>query len=161
VNEVGRGKILSETEQKEHELALVKRVFAGVQHVIPYSHYVEQTPVSFVLSLFTSLPETFGLTAIPLILLIAVFVLMLFAKQVIVLLFVMIGGLGFTWITASLVTRNTALKADYSGISLPLLFFSSMNGQLDRHWSELREIAFIREGLPSWDPVSIVFQISR
>lgn len=151
------GEILSETEAEEHELALVKE-FAGVQHVISYSHYVEQTPVSFVLSLFTSLPETFGLTAIPLILLIAVFVLMLFAKQVIVLLFVMIGGLGFTWITASMVTRNTALKADYSGISLPLLFFSSMNGQLDRHWSELREIAFVREGLPSWDPVSIVFK---
>ena len=151
------GEILTETEAEEHELALVKE-FAGVQHVIPYSHYVEQTPVSFVLSLFTSLPETFGLTAIPLILLIAVFVLMLFAKQVIVLLFVLIGGLGFVWITASLVTRNTALKADYSGISLPLLFLTSMNGQLDRHWSELREIAFIREGLPSWDPVSIVFK---
>lgn len=147
---------LSEAEIDDHELALVKE-FAGVQHVIPYSHYVEQTPVSFVLSFFTSLPETFGLTAIPLILLIAVFVLMLFAKQTIVLLFVMIGGLGLIWITASLVTRNTALKADYSGISLPLLFFLSMNGQLDRHWSELREIAFMRDGLPSWDPVSIVF----
>jgi predicted Ser/Thr protein kinase len=145
------------TEADDDELALVKE-FANVQHVIPYSHYVEQTPVGFVLSFFSGLPEAVGLSMIPVILLASIFILMLFAKQVIVMLFILIGALGLIWISASLITRNTSLKADYSGISLPLIFFTSMSGQLDRHWSELREIAFMRDGLPSWDPVSIVFK---
>lgn len=146
-----------EHDNDQHELALVKE-FAGIEHVIPYSHYIDQTPVGFVLSFFTHLPETIGPSLIPVIILTSIFVLMLFAKQVIVLLFVLIGSLGLAWIAATVLTRNTTIKADYSGISMPLLFCMSMNGELDRHWSELREITFMRDGMPSWDPVSIVFR---
>lgn len=143
--------------ESDDELALVKE-FAGVEHVIPYSPYVEQTPVGFVLGSLHSLAEQIGLAAILFVCLVMIFVLMLFSKQVILCLFLLIAFLGMSWIGAALLTSNTVLKADYSGISFPLVFFPSMNGQLDRHWSELKDIVFVREGLPSYDPVSMVFR---
>jgi len=139
------------------ELALVKE-FAGVQHVIPYSHYVEQTPVGFILGLLAGVPESIGLTTIPVVVLTGVFVVILFAKLLIIILFALMALFGMTWIAASLLTRNTAIKADYSGISFPLTFMVPMNGQLDRHWTELREITFMRDGLPSWNPATVVFR---
>lgn len=141
----------------DDELALVKE-FAGVEHVIPYSPYVEQTPVGFVLSSLHEIAEQIGPIAIIFVCLVMLFVLMLFSKQLLLFLFLMIAGFGMTWIAAAVLTSNTVLKADYSGISLPLVFFSSMNGQLDRHWSELKDIIFMRDGLPSYEPVSIVFR---
>jgi len=139
------------------ELALVKE-FAGVEHIIPYAPFVEQTPVGFALSSLAGLAEQLGPTGLVFTSLVMIFVLMLFSKQLIILLFLTIAVFGMTWIAAALLTSNTVVKADYSGLSLPLIFFASMNGQLDRHWSELKDIIFMRDGLPSYDPVSIVFR---
>lgn len=139
------------------ELTLVKE-FAGVEHVIPYAHYVEQTPVGFLFSLLSKLPEEVGISTMVFAALLSLVAFMVFSKLIIVFVFLVISLLGMTWIAAGLLTRNTVLKADYSGISLPLMYLVSMNGQLDRHWSELREITFMRDGMPSYEPVSMVFR---
>jgi tRNA A-37 threonylcarbamoyl transferase component Bud32 len=139
------------------ELALVKE-FAGVEHLISYAPFVEQTPVGFVLTGISGMAQELGITGIVFVSLLMFFVVMLFAKQVIILLFLMIALFGMTWIAAGLLTSNTVIKADYSGISLPLIFFTSTNGQLDRHWSELKDIVFMRDGMPSYEPVHMVFR---
>lgn len=81
----------------------------------------------------------------------------LFPKVLICFVFLLLALVGVTWIGAISLTKNTALKIDYEGISLPLIFLFSMKGELDRDWSELKEIAFFRGDLPSYDPDTLIF----
>ncbi len=142
------------------ELALVKE-FAGVEHVIPYSHYVDQTPVGAVLSVLGDLPSSIGYSTMIFVGLFLIVVLMMFPKMFIVFLFMLLAIFGMTWIAAAMLARNITVKADYSGISMPPLFMIPMNFELDRHWSELKEIVFTKLDLPSYEPVSIVFRFHR
>ncbi|MBX9668418.1 MAG: serine/threonine protein kinase [Candidatus Obscuribacterales bacterium] len=142
------------------ELALVKE-FAAVEHVIPYSHYVDQTPVGAVLSMLGDLPSSIGYSTMIFVGLFLIIVLMMYPKMFIVFLFMLLAIFGMTWIAVAMLARNIAVKADYTGISLPPLFILSMNGELDRHWSELKEIAFTKFDLPSYEPVFIVFRFHR
>jgi tRNA A-37 threonylcarbamoyl transferase component Bud32 len=130
-----------------------------VEHVIAYSPYVDQTPVGALLTALSEIPYLMGGLGPFLLLLSAVVIfLTLFPKFAIVSLFLLIAVFGMTWIATSVLTSDCKLKADFSGMTFPLSHLVAMKGELDRHWSELHDITFVRNELPSFDPETILFR---
>lgn len=146
--------------KKERQEMTLLEEFAKVKHAIPYQPHVDKTPVGLIFSVLTDLPGLVGPSPVVFVCVVVMVCLFVFPKLLIVLLFVILGTIGITWIFAIALTSNTQIKADVAGISLPLIYLVSMKGELDRDWTELREVAFMRDELPSYDPTTLVFLFS-
>ncbi|MBK9144067.1 MAG: serine/threonine protein kinase [Candidatus Melainabacteria bacterium] len=134
-----------------------KNALVEVDHLVDYDHYVDSTPVGSFLGVMSGALDQSGVATVLLGTCMLGFLVFLFQKLFISAFVVIIAAMGLIMIGSAIVSRRNPIKADQEGLRLPFIQLLSANFQLDRPWSELKEVRFLKDDILNATPNRLAF----
>lgn len=128
-------------DTSEENFDLYEMTDVGTEYRIEYNHPLGDSPASIFVGILASLLDgNVGISIIvvgSLALLLAMDAAFLF-----VVVSVIAFALGLGYMFTTYIYRDTSMRIDSHGISFPSIFWVSLSGQLERHWSEIVAVRF-------------------
>ncbi|MBX9694892.1 MAG: serine/threonine protein kinase [Cyanobacteria bacterium] len=150
---------MSDTEAIDDRNMPVSPVSNRIEHAVVYAHHVDRSLIGSMFADLAELPQL-GLTGVCVLILPLIVAFAVWPLQGTLVVAAIFTILGVVWVASSIFAGKATISFEHKGMRFPYICWKALKADKYKCWSELYDLQFVADGLPSFEPEEIEFRFT-